>query len=423
MRRLTAIRLLTKPDLDRFLVRTISWMRWATIGMLLLIALAQPAAGRGPLPEWALIALFGVYNLGIDLLRRRWPGGRSFAWAAVLDVLAVGLVYFFSSQPGGPLFVLLVLAAAQTTAFMTLAGGLLYAGALATIAALVDPTLPLWTGTPADMRALGGRLVALGLIGVGMGALTRRLEQEQTAAQSMLDETTRLETLEHLRADFVATVSHDLRTPLTAARAALILVDASAGSGLRSDERDLLANARRNVERLGLLIDDLLAYNQLETGALRLDREPLDLRAVVTDAMAAVHPLLQSSGQTLEIDLPEPLPSEGDASRLEQVFLNLLANAHAHTPPGTRVSVSGRVVADEVLVSVADDGPGIPAEELDAIFRRFYRRAADQGGSGLGLTIARAIVELHEGRLWAENLPGNGTVFRVALPGYTAEEE
>ncbi len=220
MRRFTAIRLLTKTDLDRFLLRTISLLRWVTIAMLLLIALAQPVAGRGPLPEWALIALFGVYNLVLDLLRRRWPGGRSFAWAAVFDVLAVGLVYYFSSQPGGPLFVLLVLAAAQTTAFMTLAGGLLYAGVLAAITALVDPTLPLWTGVPADMRSLSGRLVALGLIGVGMGALTRRLEQEQTAAQSMIDETTRLETLDQVRADFVATVSHDLRTPLTAARAA-----------------------------------------------------------------------------------------------------------------------------------------------------------------------------------------------------------
>ncbi|MBA2596146.1 MAG: HAMP domain-containing histidine kinase [Chloroflexia bacterium] len=423
MRRFTAIRLLTKTDLDRFLVRTISWLRWVTIGILLLIALAQPAAGGGPLPEWALIALFGVYNLGIDLVRRRWPGRRSFAWAAVLDVVAVGLIYVFSSQPGGPLFVLLVLAAAQTTAFMTLAGGLLYAGALAVITALVDPTLPLWTGAPADMRSLSGRLVALGLIGVGMGALTRRLEQEQAAAQSMLDETSRLEELDRLRADFVASISHDLRTPLTAARAALILVDASAGAELRADERELLANARRNVERLNLLIDDLLAYNQLEAGTLRLDREPLDLRAVVTDAMAAVHPLLQSREQTVEIDLPEPLPCEGDPSRLEQVFLNLLANAQTHTPPGTRVTVSGQVTGDEVLVSVADDGPGIPPTELDAIFDRFFRRDAGQGGSGLGLTIARAIVELHEGRLWAESLPGGGTNFRVALPRYTAGEE
>ncbi|MBA3416214.1 MAG: HAMP domain-containing histidine kinase [Chloroflexia bacterium] len=418
MRRLSAIRLLAKADLDRFLAQTISRLRWVTIAALFAIALVQPAAGRGGLPEWALVAGFAGYNLVLDLVRRRWPAKPSFAWAAVLDVPAVGLVYLLSAQPGGPLFVLVLLAAAQTTAFMTLPGGLLYSGVLGAIVALVEPTLPLWTGTPADGRALSGRLVALGVVGVGMGALTRRLEQDQEAAQSMLDETSRLEALDRLRADFVATVSHDLRTPLTAARAALVLVDASAGHALRADERELLANARRNVERLGLLIDDLLAYNQLAAGTLRLDREPLDLRAVATDAMAAVLPLLQATGQTLEIDLPAPLPSLGDAARLEQVFLNLLANAHRHTPPGTRISVSGRIAATEVHVRVADDGPGIPTGELEAIFGRFYRRDPHAGGSGLGLVIARAIVDLHGGRLWAESRPGAGASFFVALPRY-----
>ncbi len=422
MRRLRTIRLLAKSDLDRFLARTISWLRWVTIAALFVITLMQPAVGREALPEWALVVGFAGYNLLVDLLRRRWPGNRSFAWAAVLDVPAVGLVYLMSAQPGGPLFVLLLLAAAQTTAFMTLAGGLLYTGVLGAIVTLVEPTLPLWIGTPAEVRALSGRLVALGLIGVGMGTLTRRLEQEQAAAQSMLDETTRLEALDRLRADFVSTVSHDLRTPLTAARAALILVDASAGRELRTDERELLANARRNVERLGLLIDDLLTYNQLEAGTLRLDREPLDLRAVVTDAMAAVHPLLQANEQTLEIDLPEPLPSEGDASRLEQVFLNLLANAHRHTPPGTRITVASRVVGNEVHVCVADNGPGIPATELDAIFQRFYRRDTNGGGSGLGLAIARAIVDLHQGRLMAESELGAGARFCVILARHHREE-
>lgn len=422
MRRLRTIRFLTKSDLDRFLARTISWLRWATIAMLLAVTLLQPATGRGAVPEWALVAGFAGYNLLLDLLRRRWPGNSSFVRAALLDVPAVGLVYLLSAQPGGPLFVLLLLAAAQTTAFMTIAGGLLYAGTLGAIVAIVEPSLPMWTGAPTDLRALSGRLVALGLIGVGMGALTRRLEAEQAAAQSMLGETSRLEALDRLRAEFVATVSHDLRTPLTAARAALVLVDASAGDALRTDERDLLANARRNVERLGLLIDDLLASNQLEAGTLRLDRKQLDLRTVVTDAMAAVHPLLQASGQQLEMDLPEPLPCVGDPARLEQVFLNLLANAHKHTPPGTNIRVTGRREDDSILLLVADDGPGIPAAELEAIFGRFYRREPTAGGSGLGLAIARAIVSLHQGRLWAESEPGAGTRFWVSLPGHDGKD-
>ena len=417
MRRLTALRFLAKPALDRFLAQTIARLRWATIAALLLISVVQPSAGRWRVPEWGLLLLFVAYNLGLDRLRGRANGHRGFAAAALLDLPAVGLVYAGCSQAGGPLFTLLVLAAAQTTAFMTFAGSLLYTGALMGITAAVEPTFPQWAASLEDMREMSARFVVLGLVGVGMGTLTRRLEREQAAAASMLGEATRLEDLDRVRADFVATVSHDLRTPLTAARAALGLLDVSAGKGLRDDERELLANGRRNVERLGALIDDLLAYNQLEAGTLRLERAPLDLRGVVAEAMAAVHPLVRSAGQTLELDLPEPLPTEGDAARLEQVFLNLLVNAHRHTPEGTRVLVAGRADAGEVVVTVGDDGPGIAPEEREAVFRRFHRLGGE-GGSGLGLAIARAIMEMHGGRVTAEDGPGGGALFRVALPSH-----
>ena len=423
MRRLAASRLLTKRDLDHFLERTISRLRWATIAALLAISLVQPSAGRAAVPDWALLAAFAGYNLLVELMRRRVSSLSAFAWFAVLDLPVVALVYLNCSQPGGPLFALLVMAAVQTTVIMTLTGSLLYTGALAAITIAVEPTLPLWTGTLTEMRELSARLVVLALVGVGMGMLTRRLEAERAAGESMLDQAAQLEDLDRLRADFVSTVSHDLRTPLTAARAGLVLLDASAGGGLQADQRDLLANARRNVERLGLLIDDLLAYNQLEAGTLPLDREPVDLRAVVADAMAAIHPMIVAKGQTLELDLPEPLPSEGDAGRLEQVVLNVLANAANHTPPGTRIVVVGRAAGAEVIVSVRDNGPGIPSRELEAIFRRFYRLAAEVGGSGLGLAIARGIVELHGGRMWAESSPGEGAAFSIALPRYQREEE
>ena len=423
MRRLAASRLLTKRDLDHFLERTISRLRWATIAALLAISLVQPSAGRAAVPDWALLAAFAGYNLLVELMRRRVSSLSAFAWFAVLDLPVVALVYLNCSQPGGPLFALLVMAAVQTTVIMTLTGSLLYTGALAAITIAVEPTLPLWTGTLTEMRELSARLVVLALVGVGMGMLTRRLEAERAAGESMLDQAAQLEDLDRLRADFVSTVSHDLRTPLTAARAGLVLLDASAGGGLQADQRDLLANARRNVERLGLLIDDLLAYNQIEAGTLPLDREPVDLRAVVADAMAAIHPMIVAKGQTLELDLPEPLPSEGDVGRLEQVVLNVLANAANHTPPGTRIVVVGRAAGTEVIVSVRDNGPGIPSRELEAIFRRFYRLAAEVGGSGLGLAIARGIVELHGGRMWAESSPGEGVAFSIALPRYQREEE
>ncbi|MBA2755694.1 MAG: HAMP domain-containing histidine kinase, partial [Chloroflexia bacterium] len=189
-----------------------------------------------------------------------------------------------------------------------------------------------------------------------------------------------------------------------------------AGGGLRAEQRDLLTNARRNVERLGLLINDLLTHNQLEAGILPLDHEPVDLRTVIADAMAAIQPLVIERGQTLDLDLPVPLPIEGDAVRLEQAVLNVLANATRHTPPGTRIVVVGRVEGDDVLVSVRDDGPGIPPNALEAIFRRFYRITTEEGGSGLGLAIARRIVELHGGRMWAESEPGQGATFWISVP-------
>ncbi len=228
--------------------------------------------------------------------------------------------------------------------------------------------------------------------------------------------------LDRLREEFLASVSHDLRTPLTAARAGLGLLEASADDRLQPDERALARNALRNIERLDMLIGDLLTVNQLEAGTLRLQPEPLDARIVVADAMASVHSLIVEKGQMLEPHLPEPLAIEGDARRLEQAIVNLLANAHRHTPPGTRITVSGAAAGGEVRLTVADDGPGIPPPELERIFQRFHRLGGGRG-SGLGLAIARGIYELNGGRVWAENCSGGGAAFQLALPVYQDGEK
>ncbi|HSH81012.1 MAG TPA: sensor histidine kinase, partial [Herpetosiphonaceae bacterium] len=139
------------------------------------------------------------------------------------------------------------------------------------------------------------------------------------------------------------------------------------------------------------------------------------------DALSAVSPLVREKGQQLEVDLPQQLPAFVDAQQLELVLVNLLANAHRHTPAGSRIQITGRVEDSEVVLSVRDNGPGIPAEELERIFRRFHRLGTSENGSGLGLAIARAVVELHGGRIWAESQPGAGTTFFVALPHTSSE--
>ncbi|MBA2278663.1 MAG: HAMP domain-containing histidine kinase [Chloroflexia bacterium] len=138
-------------------------------------------------------------------------------------------------------------------------------------------------------------------------------------------------------------------------------------------------------------------------------------------AVASVLPLIREKGQALVVDLPEPLPVAGDPRRLEQVVVNLLANAHRHTPTSTRIAISGGVRSGDVVLSVSDDGPGIPADELEAIFERYHRLAGT--GSGLGLAIARGIVELHGGRIWAESETGRGTTIHIVLPGDASEYE
>jgi PAS domain S-box-containing protein len=230
----------------------------------------------------------------------------------------------------------------------------------------------------------------------------------------------RLSELDRLRREFIASISHDLRTPLTAIRAGIGMVSTSAAERLHPDEQRLVGNAQRNIERLDRHIRDLLALNQLEMGLLQLECTPLDLRAVVNDALSAVQLLVKEKKQTIVLDLPEPLPVEGDAWRLEQVLVNLLGNAQHHTPPGTHIAVRGCVVQNEVRLQVCDTGPGIPAEEHEAIFTRFRRVGVPRGGSGLGLAIAKGIVALHQGRIWIESPHAGGTTVHIALPRHDA---
>ena len=402
----------------RFVDHTLFWLESATIAVLLLITLAQPTMSLVVgLPTWGLVVLFAVYSLLSDLVQNWLHSLRSLAWNYVANLPVTALIYFLGGEAGGPLFVLFILALDCAAASMTLRGTLVYTSAAAAIVGAID-LLTLLPGPSSgeDVRALVTRLLVLALLGAGMAIVMRRLRLEREVTRSVRDEAERLEELDRARSDFVSNVSHDLRTPLTAARAGLGMIEASAADRLRPDERELVHNARRNVERLGAQIDDMLAYNQLETGTLHLERKPLDLRSVVMGAVSAVQPITQEKGQILQLDLPGALPTEGDPRRLEQAVVNLLGNAHRHTPSDTHVAIHGCVEGDEVLLSVSDDGPGLPAGEQETIFQRFYRLRPGDGGSGLGLAIARAIVELHGGKIWAESRPGEGATFRLALP-------
>lgn len=414
------------PEMFHFLGRALRWLRWTALAVLLLITLMRPPPSRSGVPDWAFILIFVGYNLLVDLAHRRSPRLRSFAWVAITDLLVAAALYLISTEPGGPLFVLFFLAVDSAAASLSVRDTLAYTVAAATIAAVIESMLPLWSSTPRDLRQLIARIVMLGLVGAGMAIVTRRLALEHAATRRVQAEAERLAALDNVRETFIATVSHDLLTPLTAAKAGLGLLETSVADRLRPDEAGLLRTIRHNTEYLGVMIDDLLAFNQIEAGVLRLDRKPFDLRSIVGHATETVRILLAQKEQTMAVDLPAPLPCDGDSRRLLQVLVNVLSNAHRHTPEGSHIVVAGDRTPTEIHLTVRDNGPGFPPGEREAIFRRFYRggspSALASGGSGLGMAIARGIVELHGGRMWAESPPGGGATFHVVLPCATEGE-
>ncbi len=394
--------------------RTLLWLRWIIIGTVLLITLLWPVRGNAGLPLSQLAALFAGYNLLMDVLQPRIRWLRVPGVIATLDLVAAGSVYFMDHQPGGPTFVLFYLVILSAVTTLSLRGVLLYTAAIIAVVILIAPTLPLWSATPENLRQLSSRIVVLALVGVGSAVTARRLARELVQAHGLRTEAERLAELDRLRDDFIASISHDLRTPLTAARAGLGLLQSHMGDQIQPEDESLWTNVRRNIDRLGRLIDDLIISNQLKAGTLELDQEALDLRSVVTDAIATLYPLFRGKQQTIELHLQEPLPVVGDPRRLEQVVVNVLANACHHTPVETCITIVGCTTMEKVQLTIKDTGPGIPREELEQIFQRFHRlnRA---GGSGLGLAIARSIVELHGGRIRAESEIGQGTTFAITL--------
>ncbi|HEX3554998.1 MAG TPA: ATP-binding protein [Thermoanaerobaculia bacterium] len=249
---------------------------------------------------------------------------------------------------------------------------------------------------------------------------------EEQQFQVLRDETG-VEAARRQRDAVLANVSHELRTPLSAQLASIELLRdrlRQSPGGLEGETRDLVLSLERGSLRLTQLIDNLLESVRIESGQDSIRSRPVALDEVIEDAVEMTAPLLAQRGQSIEVDLPYPLPAvRGDAPRLTQVFVNLLANANKFGPPGSVVHVGGVVEEGAVCLWVEDEGPGFPVESgSGALFDRFVRRAGEgeepeTSGMGLGLWIVRSIVERHGGAVEAR--PGSGergTRMRVLLP-------
>jgi signal transduction histidine kinase len=230
-----------------------------------------------------------------------------------------------------------------------------------------------------------------------------------------------LENLERSRRDLVANVSHELKTPIAAIRAHLEnLLD-----GVEEPDPRTLQVMLAQTERLSRLIEQLLELSRLESGELPLRREEMPLAPLVSQVLSEIDVARSDRGVEVRSDLPEDLPSvDADPERVHQVLFNLLDNAVRFTPPGGEVTVSAHRQNGSVEVSVIDTGIGISPEHLPRLFERFYRadpaRSREDGGTGIGLAIARSVVEAHGGHIRAESRMGTGSAFTFDLPVATA---
>ncbi|MGH2626090.1 MAG: sensor histidine kinase, partial [Anaerolineales bacterium] len=209
-----------------------------------------------------------------------------------------------------------------------------------------------------------------------------------------------------------------LRSPLSNIISSLEMMQTSTP---KKDEgtQSMMAIALRSSRRLSRLVDSLLDLGQLEAGKAVLHRSVAPIRSLIAEALEEVHPVAENKGHTLQFQLPPELPQvDMDVDMIRRVLINLLENAIKYTRSGGRITASASQTDGQVVVSVADSGPGIPAREQQHIFEKFTR-IQQQGrskGLGLGLAFCRLAVEAHGGRIWVESEEGQGSTFRFSLP-------
>ncbi len=237
---------------------------------------------------------------------------------------------------------------------------------------------------------------------------------------ALRDITDQLE-LDRMKDDFIATVSHELRTPLTSISGFLdLLIRGSAGE-LPGQAQSYLGIVQRNVTGLIDQVNELLEFSRLEAGAFEIALDEIDPRSVMTEAIAMISPMVNERHQRLNLDLDDSIPSiSADRGRLIQVLVNLMSNANRYTLDGGTITIAASVSEGFVRFDIADTGIGLSQREQELIFTRFYRVQTnanpDDMGSGLGLPIAKSLVERMGGRIWVRSAPSRGSIFSFTIP-------
>jgi signal transduction histidine kinase len=244
-------------------------------------------------------------------------------------------------------------------------------------------------------------------------------ELAELAQQQLAEQNAQLRELDDLKTQYLATASHELRTPLISIVSFIEMIRRD-DHGVTPDTEDSLDVIQRNAERLLQMVGELLLLSRIETGIMPLELAPVSVPALIEEAAKSSSPGATRRGIMIEVSAQDGPRVQGDGMRLRQVLDNLLSNAVKFSRQDGRVRVTA--TCDDAIwrIDVEDSGIGIPASELGQIFDRFVRasnaRTAGLPGTGLGLSVVKAITELHGGRIEARSTVGSGTTFRVSLP-------
>jgi signal transduction histidine kinase len=227
--------------------------------------------------------------------------------------------------------------------------------------------------------------------------------------------------VDQMRSEFVSMASHELRTPLTSVHGALQLALTGSGDQLAAEDRELLEISLSSTERLVRMVNDLLDLSKIEAGRMPLLLAPVDVAALLEQAARGMQGFASTRETRVTVDAREAaVKVPADRDHLLRVLTNLLSNALKYSPPGSTVVLRARIASEGIEFSVQDEGPGIPPDHVDRLFRPFSRLGAHErqttGGTGLGLAISRAIVEQHGGRIWVECVHPSGCRFAFVVP-------
>jgi signal transduction histidine kinase len=390
-----------------------------------LLPVVPPTAYLGS-AGWALAigAVLGALAVGVALVRIENLSAEVHLAAEYFAVLMVGLIAVLSGGPNPPYLVLLVFTVAHV-AVHPLRRTIPF---LLTVTAV--SLAPLLYANPDSADFVIAVLRVFTILGVGGGFIylignvydddaTLRAEAERARAEAETAalHAQRLQEVDTMKDRFVATVSHELRTPLTSIKGYVEALTSGEDGELTGDQREDAEAVYRNAVRLEGLISDLLLLSQIEAGSLMLERERFDVASMLAGVVAGRIRHARERGIELRVETAGRVEVLADRRRIEQTLANLVSNAIKYSLDAP-VIMSARVEGGEAVIQVADEGIGIPPDELPRIGERFFRASTvtSEQGTGLGLAITREILELHGGRLEINSAVGVGSTFSVHLP-------